>query len=376
MTGREKMRAAFTKAGTDEIPVVICYENIFYRDHWSEVTSLPWWYMYESDVGRQAAWREEAFPKIGQDWFLLTRGYARESRKNLTLEGGEREAIRVNAVTGAKDVIVRPEVSGNANFPWNRREKADTPEDIDKLIHLSDERDAEILKTDGSRDLAERLMDGVGAGDYPHMHVAAPLYACEALWGFEGFMLRLADDPALVHYACDRFCERNRRSLASCAALGAEGIWIEECLIDMISPAMYEELNLPYMQWLVDDTRAVGMKSVYYYCGNPAGKMDLILHCGADAVSLEEGKKGFVIDIEDVVDAVRGRCAVYGNLDAMWLLPFCSEDELRREVARQIAAGRRNGSRFVMSLGSPVTPGTPVARVRQYCDIARELGRG
>jgi len=28
-----------------------------------------------------------------------------------------------------------------------------------------------------------------------------------------------------------------------------------------------------------------------------------------------------------------------------------------------------------MSLGSPVTPGTPVERVRLYCKMVREMGR-
>jgi uroporphyrinogen-III decarboxylase len=81
-----------------------------------------------------------------------------------------------------------------------------------------------------------------------------------------------------------------------------------------------------------------------------------------------------VIDIEDVVERVQGRCAVLGNLDAMNLLPNASEEQLRAEISRQIAAGRRNGSRFIMSLGSPVTPETPVKRVRLYCDLVHELG--
>jgi uroporphyrinogen-III decarboxylase len=72
---------------------------------------------------------------------------------------------------------------------------------------------------------------------------------------------------------------------------------------------------------------------------------------------------------------VGGRCAVLGNLDAMELLEHGSEGALRAEIARQIAAGRRNGSRFVMSIGSPVTPDTPVERVRLYCDLVHELGR-
>jgi uroporphyrinogen-III decarboxylase len=59
----------------------------------------------------------------------------------------------------------------------------------------------------------------------------------------------------------------------------------------------------------------------------------------------------------------------------MSLLEHGSEPELRAEIERQIRAGRRNGSRFVMSIGSPVTPGTSIERVRTYCSMARDLGR-
>ena len=65
---------------------------------------------------------------------------------------------------------------------------------------------------------------------------------------------------------------------------------------------------------------------------------------------------------------------VLGNLDAINLLPKATEGELAAEITRQVAAGRRNGSRFIMSIGSPVTPGTPVSRVRRYCDLTHEIG--
>jgi uroporphyrinogen-III decarboxylase len=66
---------------------------------------------------------------------------------------------------------------------------------------------------------------------------------------------------------------------------------------------------------------------------------------------------------------------VLGNLDAIHLLAEASEEELRAEIARQIEVGRRNRSRFVMSTGSPITPDTPVSRVRLYCDLVHELGK-
>ena len=81
-----------------------------------------------------------------------------------------------------------------------------------------------------------------------------------------------------------------------------------------------------------------------------------------------------MIDIENVVSKVRGRRAVLGNLDSVGILQNATESQLRPELSRQISAGRRNANRFITSLGGPVTPGTPPARVRRYCDLAHELG--
>jgi uroporphyrinogen-III decarboxylase len=78
----------------------------------------------------------------------------------------------------------------------------------------------------------------------------------------------------------------------------------------------------------------------------------------------------------DIAEYVNGRQALLGNLDAIGVLQNGSDSHLRTEIVRQIAAGRRNGSRFIMNLGSPVTPATPVARVRQYCALVHERTEG
>jgi uroporphyrinogen-III decarboxylase len=149
---------------------------------------------------------------------------------------------------------------------------------------------------------------------------------------------------------------------------------VEECFTDMISPSAYGELNVPVMQRLIEGIRSFGMRSIFYYCGDPSGKWAHLLSLGADALSFEEGKKGFSLDVEDVVTQVAGRAVVLGNLDAIRVLQNGSDERLRDELTRQVAAGRRAGGRFIMSLGSPVTPGTPVARVRLYCDLVHQLG--
>jgi len=65
---------------------------------------------------------------------------------------------------------------------------------------------------------------------------------------------------------------------------------------------------------------------------------ELLLDSGADALSLEESKKGFSIDIEEVVDRLQGKMTLFGNLDTVGVLEQASDAELKAEVARQLAA--------------------------------------
>jgi uroporphyrinogen-III decarboxylase len=378
MTGREKIEAAFSPDGTPEIPVVICYEGIYVRDHWSQLTSHPWWYRSEPNIDRQVTWRRDMIDRTRLDWFGLPLGHSRDDRERVSIveEGGR--VFRVDGATGERAEMEEPQVSGwsasGGQHSIHPKDPPLTEPELDERLPPADAVDAESLRADGCFDLPDRLLQEFGDSLCPVGGVSTPLWGCYSLWGFEGMMTMVADRPDLVRYASDRIIPHKLEGLRGEAARGARVIWIEECLTDMVSPEAFEALNLPYLRQLTDEVRSLGMKSIYYFCGDPTGKWDLLLEAGADALSLEESKKGFDIDIENVVSKVDGKCAVLGNLDAIDLLCNGSEDDLRTEISRQITAGRQNNGRFIMSIGSPVTPETTVDRVRLYCDMAREIG--
>ena len=378
MTGREKIEAALSEDGTPEIPAAICYEGIFIRDHWEQLTPYPWWYQQAPDIERQMAWRREVRGRIGQDWLVLPGFYPRGRRQHLSIDVRDDEVFLVDSRTGRKGGLTKPEIAGwsvqGGLHSTKPHHLAETLYEIDELIPVSSGSDPRSVMADGRDDLASSLLKDFSATLYPICHVPSPLWCTYQLWGFEGMMTMIAERPDLVKHACRRFLARTVRSVQEAAAMGAAGIWIEECMTDMISPQAFASLCVPFVCSLVDEIRAEGLKSIYYFCGNPAGKWDHLLAVGADALSLEESKKGFEIGIEHVVERVQGQCTVLGNLDAINLLPDASEEQLRDEISRQIAAGRRNSSRFIMSLGSPVTPGTSVQRVRLYCNLVHELG--
>ena len=379
MNAAEKIKAAFSFDGTPEIPAVICYENIFVRDHWSELTGKPWWHRESPDIDRQLAWTGDVITATGLDMFRLPLFYSHEDRKYITIEPRSDGVYRVDRRTGSAELLTEPRISGwtasgHTESPHPVHPAA-TPGEIDSIIPLSDTFDPNDIIVKGKHDLAGAIIKAFGGNVSPYYRVASPLWLCYNLWGFETMMVMIATKPELVDYASSRFLELSLRSVHEAAALGARAVFIEECLTDMISPADFKSLNLPFLHRLVDEIRLMGMKSMYYFCGNPSGKWELLMDAGADALSLEEGKKGFEIDIGDIVERVGGRCTVLGNLDSIGVLQNGTDEELRTEIRRQIEAGRKNGSRFIMSTGSPVTPSTPASRVRLYCDLVREMGR-
>jgi hypothetical protein len=374
MTGRHNIEAALAPDGARDLPAVIPYEGIFIRDHWDGLTRCPWWYPESPDLGHQLDWRRDVVGRIGQDWLDLPAFYPREARASLAVESAGGDAWLVDIRTGGRRALSRPQIAGWSEHGQVESVHPDSP--IDTLEDVEEAIPAlEPAPDDGRDDLARALAHEHGNHLFPMIHVAAPLWRTYHVWGFEGMMTMVASRPELVKRACERLLSQALWQVHGAAARGAAGIWIEDCMTDMISPAAFRSLNVAFLRPLAEEIRSLGMASVYYFCGDPSGKWDALFDVGADALSLEESKKGFTIDIEDVVARAAGRCAVLGNLDAIGVLQNGSEPALRAEIARQVAAGRRNGSRFIMSLGSPVTPATPVERVRLCCDLAHALGR-
>ena len=375
MTGREKIQAAFSKDGADEFPAVLCYEDIYIRDHWKQLTSCPWWYAMDTNTDNQIMWRSEVTAAIGQDWYCLPRGYTDEDRESISIGETPDGVFRFDSRTQTKHRLHEPKVGGECYQDWDKPKPPATRDEIDCIFRGDMQDDPADIEKAGRKDLPDKLLNGICAGLCPLAHVSSPLQDCVSIWGFGGFMLTLNDNPELIKYTCELITSLTAKGILELKIRGAEAVWIEECYLDMISPGMFGEFNMPYITRVVEMIRSAGMKSVYYHTGDPSKKLEQILSVGADAVSFEESKKNFVINIEDIVDAAQGRCAVLGNLNATSFLPECSTDELKADIARLINAGRRNKNRFIVSMGSPVTPGTPAEKVRLYCDIVHEFNK-
>jgi len=204
--------------------------------------------------------------------------------------------------------------------------------------------------------------------------VIGTIYSCGAYVGQANALAMLRTDPILMDYLCHKILEQNIEHIRALASAGGDGIYIDDATAtsDMISVKDFERFSLPYMKAMVDEIRRLGQKSIIIYFGGVADRLDQIVSIGADGLSVETSMKGYVNDIAEISRRIGDRVTLFGNLDPVRTLEEATDEEIEKEMRRQAEAGRQARG-FIMCTGSPITPGTPLARVRRFIELGQRL---
>ena len=368
---RARIAATLTTGTHTATPAVVPYMGIFLRDHWEAITNTPWGAYQYGPFDDRCAVLEALARATGSDWVPVGECAARSWRDEHEVRTQGADATLVNTRTGAATPIERPAVSG-AQFQSSKLEpKVQTLADVEANVPVIS---AEQRDQAGSLDFMRYARSTLGGRLCLVASVAGPLWRTHNLFGFNTMMTNLVEAHELVQALVERLTDGEIERVRAYARAGIDCVWIEDCMTsrDLISRDHFQRFHAPYVARIVSAIHDGGMKAVYYFCGDPWDRLDDLVATGADALSFEESKKGFALDIDLLEKAVAGRAALLGNLDAVGMLRDASPSQLHREVKRQLEVGWRTG-KFVASLGSPVTPETPASRVRLFTDLVREL---
>jgi hypothetical protein len=241
--------------------------------------------------------------------------------------------------------------SASLNDLWDVGQEVRDENEVDARLPLLT---SEELLARGDFDLPLRLVAECGHEFFISTVLDTPFSNAYDLLGFQGLMTIQHDRPALFHYILERELERAREVMTAWAAVGVHGVYVEEVFTgaDLISPRSYDEFVHHYNQPYFEHMRSLGMLPIHYVCGDAIPRLDRIADLDIAAVAVEESKKGFTLEIEDVVERVAGRVAVFGNIDAVRYGLHATAEEMAVEVRRQARIGARARG-FVVSTGSP-----------------------
>lgn len=372
LTPRRRMLNVLEGKPVDRFPVAVPYIFLLQCDHWCEITGQPAW-TYYAWLAQEPAEHVKAYRTFDQelpfDILQPQEAPSREERENLDIVHRDDKHYFCDRRTGEltrldEDLPHSADVANQARYVYDRG-------DVDQHVRI--QRAPQLLKDgkydhimEASRAFSKKLlMNGVvGTFWQCHWHV-----------GLTNLFGLLYDDPDLIHYLSAKLLEKTIERIRALAAAGDDAIYIDDALTtnDMISPGFYERFSLPYVKEMVDEIHALGKKAIVIYFGGVADRIPQIMSLGADALSFETSMKSYVNDLDRISSEVGDRICLWGNIDPVSIVQDGTEQELREAIAEQAEIGRRGG-RFIISTGSPITPLTPLARIRRFIDLGRELG--
>jgi hypothetical protein len=260
---------------------------------------------------------------------------------------------------------------------WHRGYHAD---ELEEVLARADTPSSEPTPEEVDRELASgrygvaRALLDRHPGELPlYDSCSTPFIELLGLLGFQEMMTSLVEDPDRTHKLLAGGLPRPSAHLAAAERVGVGIVFVEECLssADLISPAMYREFVFPYTKRTLEFYESRGFRTVFYFSGDLMPLLEDLKQLPWTALSFEEDRKEYGIDLAEVRQAMGPDRVLYGNVDAPFI-EKADDEELLREVERQIdVAGK--GGRFVLSPGSPFTPDTRLDRVRFFCESTQRI---
>jgi uroporphyrinogen-III decarboxylase len=379
--GRARMKAALSRLRPDVVPFAPCYLGLYlerrfqenlvagYRARLAGNARVQFDLAGDNEIRLEARLRAQSVFREPHDWLWLMAGHSRAWAEQTELIAQDGKAVWHDLKSGRLTELA-PAAPGSTTDNWSASVQFDSRRDVDALCPLPK---AEAWFAGGAYEMMRLMIRRLGGETFMCGALGTPFWGCYSILGFEGLLCAIVEKPALLEYMLERrtaWCLGYAKVLA---AVGAHGVWIEECFTgaDILSPAQFRRFVMPYTGKLIEALKKLGLIGVYYVCGDVMPQLDAIMEMSPDALAVEESKKGFEINIAEVKRHVGNSMALLGNFDAIYLLEHGSPQAMEREVRRQLDACARDGG-FVMSMGSPMTLTTPAERLDLLAVLTRK----
>jgi uroporphyrinogen decarboxylase len=187
-----------------------------------------------------------------------------------------------------------------------------------------------------------------------------------AFWGMEQihdhmeFAARLADDMDGLHEDARRMQAEAIKRVHALAEAGADVAYIPNDQAfntgPYFSPAVYEELVLPYAKKVYAEIRQAGLIGIYHTDGKIMSIIDRIVETGAHGLQSIDPMAG--MDIREVKKRTYGKLALLGNVQCNLLQE--GPEEAIRASARYCLEHGSPGSGYVFMASNSIFPGMPL----------------
>ncbi len=183
------------------------------------------------------------------------------------------------------------------------------------------------------------------------LHAAGDVYRASGFWmpffhdtmdlfGVEGFMLNMYQQPDVIHAALDRVCgfyfEANERFFRQSGGL------VDGCFFGndfgtqrdlLISPSQFDAFVLPWFRRFTEQAHRFGLQVILHSCGSIYRLIERLIAAGVDCLHPLQARAERM-DAGTLARDFQGRIAFLGGIDTQELLNRGTPGEVRAEVRR------------------------------------------
>lgn len=372
-TSKEQVYKVLRGETPDHIPAAPAYLTLFladfvrayyieqYRRCMRGLNRYPVDHQQDTWFRAQAIYQAYGIFKERPDWMEISQGPSRSWAERTEIIDENGILYYQNTYTGERlpmhdsplpwGSMEQAAGLGSTQDIWDTSEGIQSEDQIDALLPLPD---PQVMLERGDFDLPRQIIADYCDSTFITTILDTPFSDAYCLLGFQGLMLIQNDRPKLFHYLLKRQMEYSERIMEVWSKVGIHGVYVEEVFTgaDLISPRAYDEYVFAYNQPYFQHMSSLGLQPIHYVCGDVIPRLDRIAQLDIAAVGVEESKKNFVIELEEVVRKIAGRVAILGNIDAVRYGQNASLEEMAAEANRQLRIGQ-DAEGFLLSTGSP-----------------------
>lgn len=194
-----------------------------------------------------------------------------------------------------------------------------------------------------------------------------PLTNAGHLVGTEELVLGIAVDPdevkRLIKFVSEFSAEAYKAELSAGFIDDADAIMPGEPTAsgDLLSPEMFGEFSLPYLQTEIKAVKSMGTNVSLHICGDTTNHLPLMAQSGAKALAIEQKVNPYT-----AIKQVAGKCALVGNVGPVQPLMMGTIEQVKEDTPRCIDAGFQ-----IIHPGCALPPETPTVNLRAMTETVK-----
>jgi len=245
-----------------------------------------------------------------------------------------------------------------------------TPEDLEKYEPL-DAYHPDIIE------MMEKIMKEVKNEDIVTMGQVHSSWhmAFQVKGGIDKLLIDFYKNKNFARKLMDKIGKACQNIAKAMIDVGIDVLFVTDDYADshgpLMSPKFFREFELPYLKEIVNIGKKNGVPVLKHSDGNLYPILDDIVNSGISGLHpMEPG----AMDLADVKEKYGDKICLLGNVDCRYVLPYGSEEDVRKDVRRCIDAAGKGGG-FILTSSNSLHANVKVENIYTMVDEARKYGK-